>query len=229
MWEITRWPFHEQDLNDKLMFMPWLRTPLVFFQTAKPFGLISLNMTDYCTTDETTQRVKVSHKSVAVDSWWVCFSQFFSLREFWRLFQSDNSSSSWSERNQWPLISLPHAMTLSEWWNGGVKKSTDNGGRQTGCSKKTERERKKKIDTVWGQTEGRRPHHRQKTKTPKTTACLSPGSWKIHHYQVHESQCILWSAQREVSYNIHLNWERPIQTQPCWDKYCRRHWGMGWL
>lgn len=58
-----------------------------------------------------------------------------------------------------------------------------------------------------------------KTKTPKTTLCQCPTSWKIHHYMKAKAFSLLsWSAQREVSQNIHLNGEKPIQTQPCWDR-----------
>lgn len=34
---------------------------------------------------------------------------------YFSLLQSVNNSSSWSERNQWPLFSLPWSLTLSEW------------------------------------------------------------------------------------------------------------------
>jgi len=93
----------------------------------------------------------------------------------------------------------------------------DNSRRQTGWGwwSKDERQ-KKKIDRHGLGKECRRKATSWliRINTPKANFCQSPGSWKRHQYmKARVFSALSWSAKREVSHNIHLNQERPIQTQ----------------
>lgn len=122
-------------------------------------------------------------------------------------------------RNQWPLFSLPWSLTSSEWqWRRNLPRQQRQADRARGEERRREAEKRYRQTWSGDRTKEKGRITVNKKKTPTTTLCQCQVSKKTPH-----------ESQREVSHNMHLNHERPIQTLPRWDGYCRVHCGIAWL
>lgn len=190
MWEITKWPFHVQDLNDKLKLMPWLKPcskqPGFSVSPFTKERLPLLRLTN--TACESFTQISCCWKLLGL------FLDAASVRRQRFIVNREKPVAFFSRcHDPWHRL------------NGRVKtKSTRTTKR--GWVEETRHRQKK--------TEGRQEKGHitvSKTKTPKNTVCQCPCSWKIHPYMKAKAFSLLsWSAKREVRHNIHLNSERPI-------------------
>lgn len=175
MWEITRWPFHLQYANDKLMLMPWLESLLVFFLTARLF-LVSLKKRDTAATLgwQRNPAEKVSRRSFFF-GWWLMhlFTTFFFPLQ-WILEAASVTRRQPIVKQETSGLYFPchgpwHRLNGSE-----EEIYRDNRGRQTGRGERSEEERQKKEDRqTWSgdriKEKGRITVN--KKKTPTTTLC----------------------------------------------------------